>query len=52
VTPKHSHNDARSDIDLVVTGLVRPSSVTGGFAGGDKQLVFRALERIATQIRK
>jgi hypothetical protein len=36
----------------VVTGLVRPSSVTGGFAGGDKQLVFRALERIATQIRK
>jgi len=41
-----------SDIDLVVTGLVQPSTLTGGFDAGDKRLVFTALERIATQLRR
>jgi hypothetical protein len=48
-----AHNATKhSDIDLVVTGLVRPSSVTGTFAAKDRQLVLRALERIAGHIRK
>jgi hypothetical protein len=40
-----------SDIDLVVTGLVQPSSMTGGFESGDKRIVSTALERIARQLR-
>lgn len=41
-----------SDIDLVVTGIVQPSSLTGGFEPGDKRLVSTALERIAGQLRR
>jgi hypothetical protein len=46
------HLFARSDVDLVVTGLVQPDSITGGFSPKDKRLVSSALERIATQLRK
>lgn len=41
-----------SDVDLVVTGLAKPSRITGGFSQNDKRLVYRALERIASNLRK
>lgn len=41
-----------SDVDLVVTGLVQPDSITGGFSPKDKRLVSSALERIAAQLRR
>eukprot|EP00775_Hariotina_reticulata_P011452 gene11452-11598_t len=40
-----------SDVDLVVTGLVKPSRITGGFSRNDKRLVYRALDKIAYQLR-
>eukprot|EP00878_Enallax_costatus_P008207 GHUV01008580.1.p1 GENE.GHUV01008580.1~~GHUV01008580.1.p1 ORF type:complete len:544 (+),score=136.06 GHUV01008580.1:826-2457(+) len=41
-----------SDVDLVVTGLAKPSRITGGFSHNDKRLVYRALDRIASALRR
>jgi len=41
-----------SDVDLVVTGLVKPSRITGGFSHNDKRLVYKALDKIAAQLRR
>ncbi|WIA23026.1 hypothetical protein OEZ86_009941 [Tetradesmus obliquus] len=41
-----------SDVDLVVTGLAKPSRITGGFSHNDKKVVYRALDRIAAALRK
>jgi predicted nucleotidyltransferase len=41
-----------SDVDLVVTGLVKPSRITGGFSQKDKRVVYRALDKIAHQLRR
>jgi hypothetical protein len=35
-----------------MAGLAKPSRITGGFSHNDKRLVYRALDRIAANLRK
>ncbi|GBF99928.1 poly(a) polymerase [Raphidocelis subcapitata] len=41
-----------SDVDIVISGLVTPSRLTGGFAQADKRYVTRVLERVAKELRR
>jgi non-canonical poly(A) RNA polymerase PAPD5/7 len=41
-----------SDIDLVITGLLEPDRVTGGFAPADKRKVVKLLQQVANRMRK
>jgi hypothetical protein len=37
---------------LLAAGLAKPSRITGSFSHNDKRLVYRALDRIAGNLRK
>jgi hypothetical protein len=41
-----------SDVDIVITGLVDPSPITGGFTQADKRMVAKCLDRIARELRR
>ncbi|KIY94997.1 poly(a) polymerase [Monoraphidium neglectum] len=41
-----------SDVDIVVSGLVTPSRLTGGFGQADKRFVIKILDRVAKELRR
>ncbi|KAI8469643.1 MAG: hypothetical protein J3K34DRAFT_522009 [Monoraphidium minutum] len=41
-----------SDVDIVISGLVTPSRLTGGFGQADKRFVTKVLDRVARELRR
>lgn len=39
-----------SDVDIVISGLVQPSRLTGGFSPADKRFVTKVLDKVAREV--